>query len=191
DLAAYVDGHRSMLILGAWLTFPASAFYLWFIVGLRAFLRQVPGRDEGLPTYALVAGLATAVITVMGAIFQTVLGFEGSITLGAQGLPVMYGAAALSGAVLFGPLAVFLLACAMSMRIHHSAPRWLAWLGYVAFIGSAISSLTVFFSRGPMAPGGIVSILVGLLLFALWVIATSIVLIRNAGRAAPGARITR
>jgi hypothetical protein len=183
-LSAYVDAHRNSLVLGAWLSFPAGAFFLWFLVGLRAYLRQAPGQDEGLPTYALAAGIVTAVVTVASTIFQTILGFEGSAALGAQGLTLAYAATALSGAVLFGPLAVFLLASTMSMRRHHSAPRWLAGLGFVAFAGSVIASLGVFFRTGAMAPGGIVSIVLGLLLFTLWIVATSVVLVRNAGKQA-------
>ncbi|MGZ3496807.1 MAG: hypothetical protein ACXWNJ_17060 [Vulcanimicrobiaceae bacterium] len=184
DLATYVDAHRAMLVLGAWISFPASAFFLWFIVGLRAYLRQARGQDEGLPTYALIAGIVTVIVAIMSAVFQLILGFEGSAPLGRDGVVALYAATSLSGAISVGPLAIFVLACAMSMRRHHSAPPWLVNLGYLTFAGSALASLSVFFSSGAMAPNGIVSLVLGFLLFAIWVVATSIVLIMNAGKQA-------
>ena len=50
-----IDAHRFGLLCGAWLTFPAAAFFLWFLVGLRSYLSNAPGRQEGLPTFALGA----------------------------------------------------------------------------------------------------------------------------------------
>ena len=184
DLAAYVDAHRTMLVLGAWISFPASAFFLWFIVGLRAYLRQTRGQDEGLPTYALAAGVVTVAVAIFGALFQLVLGFEGSATLGRDGVVTMYAATSLSGALTTCPLAIFVIACALSMRRHHSAPAWLVNLGYLTFAGSAVASLSVFFSSGSMAPNGIVSLVLGFLLFAIWIVATSLTLIMNAGKQA-------
>ena len=184
DLAAYVDAHRIMLVLGAWISFPAGAFFLWFIVGLRAYLRQTRGQDEGLPTYALVAGVVTVAVAIVSAIFQFVLGFEGSATLGRDGVVAMYAATSLSGTFVSAPLAIFVVACALSMRRHHSAPAWLVNLGYLTFAGSAVSSLCVFFSSGAMAPGGVVSLILGFLLFAIWIVATSLTLIMNAGKQA-------
>src|SRR5580692_11937679 len=61
DAALAFDQHRFALLCAAWLTFPAVAFFLWFLVGLRTYLIAAPGRQEGLPPFALIAGV------VMGA----------------------------------------------------------------------------------------------------------------------------
>src|SRR5580692_10371334 len=42
DAALAFDQHRFSLLLGAWLTFPAVAFFLWFLVGLRTYLIDSP-----------------------------------------------------------------------------------------------------------------------------------------------------
>ena len=47
DAALAFDQHRFTLLCGAWLTFPAVAFLLWFLVGLRGYLTAAPGRPAG------------------------------------------------------------------------------------------------------------------------------------------------
>src|SRR6516162_5434729 len=71
DLAAYISLHRLGLLWGAWLTFPAVAFFLWFLVGLRAYLREAPGRQEGLPAFAFAAGILAAGVALLTAFLQT------------------------------------------------------------------------------------------------------------------------
>src|SRR5579871_7036071 len=67
DAALAIDSHRSGLLLGAWLTFPAAAFFLWFLVGLRSYLSNAPGRQEGLPTFALIAGVVMTSMSLFAA----------------------------------------------------------------------------------------------------------------------------
>src|SRR5581483_5232836 len=58
DIALALDSHRFSLLLGAWLAFPADAFFLWFLVGFRSYLSHArEGRQEGLPTLAMIAGV--------------------------------------------------------------------------------------------------------------------------------------
>src|SRR5580704_2416846 len=71
EAALAIDSHRSGLLLGAWLTFPAAAFFLWFLVGLRSYLSHAPGRQEGLPTFALVAGVVMVATSLWAASLLT------------------------------------------------------------------------------------------------------------------------
>src|SRR5580700_9597375 len=71
NTALLIDSHRFSLLLGAWLTFPAAAFFLWFLVGLRSYLRNAPGRQEGLPTFALVAGVVMVATSLWAASLLT------------------------------------------------------------------------------------------------------------------------
>ena len=66
DAALAIDAHRFSLLWGAWLTFPATAFFLWFLVGLRSYLRWAPGRQEGLPTFAMIAGIVMVFDLALG-----------------------------------------------------------------------------------------------------------------------------
>ena len=68
DVALVLDAHRFSLLFGAWLTFPAMAFFLWFLVGLRSYLSHArEGRQEGLPTFAMIAGVVMAACGIFAA----------------------------------------------------------------------------------------------------------------------------
>lgn len=184
DAALAIDAHRFGLLGGAWLTFPAAAFFLWFLVGLRSYLMNAPGRQEGLPTFALVAGVVMVTTSLIAASF---------LTAALYALPDIFKAHALSGifdafyftqgGLGYAPVAIFLFASASSMRRHDRAPAWLAWLGYLAAVGATIATFSIFFSSdqllaiGQMGPG-----FFGAMPTAIWLIATGLVLITQKRR---------
>lgn len=180
DAALMLDAHRSMLLLGAWLTFPAIAFFLWFLVGLRSYLTFAPGRPEGLPTFAMIAGIVMVGSSLWAAMLQTAAVYVPPETFQDNALAGIYDAFVfVQGGLGYAPVAVFLFAAAHSMRRHDSAPRWLAILGYVAGCGAAIATLSIFIPYGPMAPGGPAPGIIGALPAAAWLIATGVVLIQS------------
>jgi hypothetical protein len=187
DAALIIDQHRFTLMWGAWLTFPAAAFFLWFLVGLRSYLIGAPGRQEGLPTFALIAGVVMVTTSLWAAMLQTAAAYFPPDTFAANGLSGIYDAYVFAqGSLGYAPVAIFLFAAAHSMRRHDSAPRWLAVFGYVAAGGAALASLSIFFSYGPMAPGGPAPGVFGAVPAAIWLVATGITLIQNKrGSAAP------
>ena len=180
DAALAFDQHRFTLLLGAWLTFPAVAFLLWFLVGLRSYLTAAPGPQEGLPTFALVAGVVMAASSLWAACLQTAAVYFSPDTFAANGLTGIFDAFVfVQGGLGYAPVAIFLFAAAHSVRRHGSAPQWLATLGYFASVGAALATFSIFFSSGDMAPGGAGPGIVGALPAAAWLIATGIVLIQN------------
>jgi hypothetical protein len=182
--ALSIDSHRFSLLLGAWITFPASAFFLWFLVGLRSYLSNAPGRQEGLPTFALVAG----VIMVANSLWSA-----GMLTAALYAAPDLFGSHALSsifdayfftqGGLGYAPVAIFIFAAAHSMRRHERAPAWLAGLGYVAALGAGIATLSIFFgSDSIMAPSQPGPGYVGAVPSAIWLLATGLVLVFQSSR---------
>lgn len=180
DAALAIDARRFSLLWGAWLTFPATAFFLWFLVGLRSYLRWAPGRQEGLPTFAMIAGIVMVSTSLWAAMLQTAAIYLPPETFQDNGLVGIYDAFVfVQGGLGYAPVAIFLFAAAHSMRRHDSAPRWLAIFGYVAALGAAVASLSIFFSYGPMAPGGPAPGIFGALPAAAWLVATGIILIQS------------
>jgi hypothetical protein len=171
DAALAFDQHRFTLLCGAWLTFPAVAFLLWFLVGLRGYLTAAPGRPEGLPTFALIAGVVMAASSLWAACLQIAAVYFPPDTFTANGLAGIFDAFVfVQGGLGYAPVAIFLFAAAHSMRRHESAPKW---------FGATLATLSIFFSYGDMAPGGPGPGIVGALPAAAWLIATGIVLIQN------------
>ncbi len=184
DVAAFIDAHHAMWMLAAWLTFPAIAFFLWWLIQLRAYLRLVPQIDDGLPTYMLAGGVVAAAIVIVTATVQVVLGMRLSTDRTPQIVGMLYDSFNALGAMIFIPSTIVVFAGSHSGRRHRSLPAGLAYFGYLATIGCAVATLSVFSTNGFMATGGIGTILIGLLPFAIWVIAVSVVLIRSP-RSAP------
>ncbi len=177
-VGAFIDAHHSMWMLAAWLTFPSVAFFLWWLIQLRAYLRLVPQLDDGLPTYMLAGGVVAAAIVIIIATTQVVLGMRPSTDRSPQVIAMLYDTFNAFGAMIFIPSAVVLFAASHSGRRHKSLPAALTYLGYLATLGSAISTLSIFSTSGFMAVGGIGTLVLGLLPFAIWVIWASTVLIR-------------
>src|SRR5580692_5577890 len=133
NTALLIDSHRFALLFSAWLTFPAVAFFLWFLVGLRSYLSHAPGRQEGLPTFAMIAGIVMVASSLWAAMLQTAAVYVPPETFQDNALSGIYDAFVfVQNGLGYAPVAVFLFAAAHSMRRHDSAPPWLAILGYVA-----------------------------------------------------------
>jgi hypothetical protein len=175
-IGAFLSAHGRGVLGWAWLGFPLAAFFLWFAAGLRASLRQAAGSPDGLPLYATMAAIVTVVISLMS---NVVLGALALAPAGADDLGTFWAI----GWLLVGPMtsmsvAIFVFACAHSMR-RHGAPQWLALYGYLTALGSAVASLSMFYTSGSMAPNGLEPVILGSALFALWMIVVSIRLIRT------------
>ncbi len=180
DAALMIDSHREALLLGAWLTFPAAAFFLWFLVGLRGYLSHAPGRQEGLPTFALIAGVVMVAASIGSAGMQTAAVYPLPDTFQSNGLEAIYYAFLfMQGGLGYAPVAIFIFAAAHSMRRHHSAPSWLATLGYLAGCGATVATLSIFFPNSFMSPGSLGPALFGAIPAAIWLIATGTVLIQS------------
>lgn len=188
DAALTIDSHRFGLLLAAWLTFPAAAFFLWFLVGLRSYLSNAPGRQEGLPTFALVAGIVMVATSLWAASLLTAALYAVPDVFKARSMMGIYDAFIFAqGGLGYAPVSIFLFAAAHSMRRHDRAPLWLAWLGYLAAFGTAIATLSIFATDQLMAPGQPGPGYFGAVPAAIWLIATGVVLIAQSRRGSGGA----
>jgi hypothetical protein len=183
--ALLIDSHRFALLLSAWLTFPAAAFFLWFLVGLRSYLSNAPGRQEGLPTFALVAGVVMIASSLWAAAMLTAAAYPSPDIFKANGIVGIYDAFVfMQGGLGYAPVSIFLFAAAHSMRRHERAPGWLAPLGYLAALGAAIATLSIFSTGALMTPGQPGPGLFGAIPAGVWLIATGVVLILQSKRGA-------
>lgn len=182
EIVAAFQAHHGQWLLAMWLQFPAIAFFLWFAVGMRAYLRQAPGQDEGLPTYGLAAAIATAALAMVAQGGLSAIAYSSGADVPPGALKAVYAFATIMNGAVFFPLTAFILAVAHSMRRHASAPAWLAYLGYLTAAAGALLTLTVFVPGGTWSPLG-AGAAPGLLLFVIWLVCSSIVLIRNAALA--------
>jgi len=180
---AYLTAHQHGLLIAGWLSFPTMAFFLWFVVGMGAYLRRMATHDEGLPTYALVSGVYTTVVAFVAALLSTALAYLPAAGLGPAALQFLWALNTLAnGAFLAMGLAVFIFACSHSMRRHNSGAAWVVWLGYLAAAGEAVMSFGMFYPSGVTTNNPIAGLVLGFALFAIWTIGASLTLIGQGSR---------
>jgi hypothetical protein len=185
--ALAIDTHRFTLTCAAWLSFPAAAFFLWFLVGLRSYLSNAPGRQEGLATFALIAGVVTVTMSLLAAALLTAVAYPSPDLYRVYGITGVFDAFFFTqGGLGYAPVAIFIFASAHSMRRHDRAPAWLAWLGYLAAFGAAIATLSIFVEDSVMAPAQFGPQYFGALPSAVWLVATGLVLILQKSRGSAG-----
>lgn len=176
-LEDFIASHRGTWLFGAWLTLPESAFFIWFIVQLRAYLRAAPGLDDGLPTYMLISGVGAAALALVTAMLQATLGFRPQ-DIGLASVRVLFDTYTMASVFIFVPLTIMVFAASHSGRRHGTFPGWIIGLGYLAAAGAAIKTLSLFFTQGPMQLGGVGSMIFGILPLMVWLLAVSWVLIQ-------------
>lgn len=170
--ALYADkaGETMLLLYLAALSLP---LLIAFLVSLGDRLRTSTEAGS-LATAALLAGLAMALIplgaNVVEARFGTTLALSGGDPLTVKAIdgliPVSISVGALPRALLLGVVAIGVLHAAM-------AARWLGWAALLLVVVSLVGSLTV------IAQPLFAIALIGTLLFALWVLALAIDLLRR------------
>lgn len=176
DIAAWVTTHQTHLLIAAWLSFPGLACFLWYVVGLRAHLMRAPGQNEGLGTYFMIAGVLAGAFGLLNAFFQAVLGYRAT-ELDAGQIRLLYDAFALSGTLLFAPLAIYTLAVSYSALRHGSFRAFFSWFGFLTAGLLALSTLSIFFKDGPLRPNAEL-VLVSLLFYGIWTVWTGVTLVR-------------
>ena len=163
------------LLLAAWLTFPAAAFFLWFLVGLRSYLGE-RARPSGRPSDVRAGCRARdgRRLALGGRALQIAASTRCPTSSMRNGLAGIYDAFIFTqGGLGYAPVSIFLFAAAHSMRRHESRARdGLRRSATSRGCGAAIASLSIFFTDSFMAPGATRAGPLGALPTAIWLIAT-------------------
>ena len=179
-LAAHLTGYRLQLLF----TTLGLALFLWFLGSLWAGLRTAeddPGRGS---TLTVVGATVGSVLMVVG----LTLGFTSALSTSpaqADTVPMLYTASALLFAMGGGMLAVFFFGVAKVVFRTHVLPVWLGVSTMIAALLCLPAFLTPFFDTGLLdAATGVLGRWLWFAAFALWLAATSIVLMRMQRQAA-------
>ena len=148
--------------------------FLFFLGSLWSALRRAEGDNGWLSAAAFGGGLASLTIRLSGATASAAAAQNACSGIEPQLWQVLNS---LSGAAYFTsflPLAILSAACAVLAIWFGALPRWLGWMSAVVAVALLVDGFA----------GTLYSRAVGLsfLLFMLWVLVTSIVLIQRAGQ---------
>ncbi len=148
-------------------------FFLLFLGGLVGVLRRAEGGSGTLAVSALGAGIAMAMTWPVGIV---IAGLSSDIVADGGDLATAWaldGMAPFSLALSAFPRTVLLVATSLLLLGSRFAPRWLGWLGLVLALVSFIG--TAMLLVGDLFP----VLALGTLLFDLWILALSVLLVRS------------
>lgn len=177
-VSAWILGHRASLGAAAILT-PFTLFFgVFFLAGLFSLLRG-PRENTILPLAVVLAGLATLLVPVVGAIAEGAIAYSaaslGSVALNRFAFDVL----SISGVLAFVPAAAMTAAASFGGRAAAVFPTWLVWLGWVYVpVGLLGSVSAVSDHRGWFVASG-----AALFLLGAWILLVSVVMWRVATRA--------
>jgi hypothetical protein len=154
-------------------------FFLFFLGSLWSALRRAEGGSGWLSATAFGAGLMSVTIKVASAAPVLAARYRAADRLDPQLARTLQDINDASFFLTFFPLAVLLAAFAIVAIHSGTLPRWLGWIAAVL--------ATAFLAGGMAGSADLESDWAGLpmILFTVWVIATSVVLIRRAGESRP------
>jgi hypothetical protein len=170
---AYLASHHTGVQVSQLLATLGSLFTLAFVVYLWSVLRQAEGDAGAASALALVGGAGSVVIgwVQSGVILMLATMATQNTDGGFRGL---YDLAQILGYFVIIALVVFLGAAATVVVLTRVLPVWLGWtaalIAVALLVGASVAIFKPSVVQGP----------VGLALFLLWVVATSVVLTRRA-----------
>ncbi|UZX02184.1 DUF4386 family protein [Arthrobacter sp. CDRTa11] len=177
QLAAEGTGHRLSLLLGL----IADIAFLVFLAGLWSRLRRWEGQAGMFAALVLTAGTAVgALMLVSGGLHLVLIQYAS----GGQSDPAVLPALAVLnqwvGAAILPPSIAMFLGAAVAILTTRALPRWLGWVAAATALLQLIALAGVFQTTIEGVVG--IAAFVGFLLFMVWVLATSVVLLIRPGR---------
>lgn len=175
-ITAYFTDHRGALLSAGYINGLASLPALLFIATLYTVLRQAEGAPGRIAIASFAGAILTGALATANTVILSTLAFTGRDTDGpvVRGLFNLFQVVSL---IISFPVFVWLLAASFLMLTMPGAYRWVAWLGLLGCVVSLLAGASVARS-GFFALGGFLGLL-GFIVFALWVLATSIVMLRQ------------
>jgi len=182
----YYTGHRKALQISGYLSGLALAAGLWFLGSLRSFLRAAEGGTGRLSAVAFGAGLvsggmALLATTVVNAIVFNIAGTPGSQTV----VRAFFDLSSMAGSFLWFPIAVWAAATGTVAWRTGAFPTWYAQVSLLLAIGFVVAGSGVYANSGPLATGGVYPF-IAFIAFGLWVLVTSILMVKRLGKTASG-----
>jgi hypothetical protein len=183
DVVEFFVANRRQLLTQAYLYGLSMVFLIWFLGSVRSHLRLSEGGTGRLSAVSFAGGIIFVTVLVVSGIVNTALADGIARFSDPETTRALYALVVLANDVNWFPMAVFTGAATLVAFRHNALPRWLAWFSAAVALSSLIGALAIVVDTGPFSSAGVFSDIVGLLLFLLWLVLLSIVLIQKAGRA--------
>jgi hypothetical protein len=180
-LAEDSTAHRLSLLLGLL----SDVAFLVFLAGLWSRLRRAEGPAGMFAALVLTAGGAfVALMLISGGLHLALVQYASGGQHDPAVLPALADLNQWVGATILAPSVAMFLGATMAILTTRALPPWLGWLAAATAVLQLIALAGVF----QATIEGVVAIaaFAGFLLFLVWVLATSIVLLLRPGRQPAG-----
>jgi hypothetical protein len=178
EIASFVGGHRSALLVAMVLSTAAVGLWLLFGVGVWVGLREAAGSVSGLSVCFLVGLVSFVTLLLAGFTSFSVLVYRGGEVSDPRLLyDLAFGLLAMSGV----PTALALGSYAAQVFHGSRLPAWTAWIAVVAALAHLVLLASLVITSGFFSLEGGVIIAIPATLFA-WIAGTSVVLLRTTQR---------
>jgi len=183
-ITSYYAKHRKALLSAGYLGGVATIFFLWFLGSLRSVLRAAEGGAGRLSAVAFGAGLVTTAVALgsgaaSNAITLKVIETPGSAAV----IRALFDVSSLALVFIWFPVATLAAATGTVAWRTGVLPKWYAQASLLAAIVFLVGGSGVYLDSGPLATGGVFPFIV-FIIFALWALVTSILLVQRAGKVA-------
>jgi hypothetical protein len=186
EVLNYVVDHQNALHAVQLIFAAAGFFFIWFIGTLRDSLSRVEV-GEGRAALANIAwgGGLIAVATLMVGFALAATATLHPVDSDPELTRALWDASLIVPAVGAPAAAVFFVGNGLSILRSGVLPAWLGWLGLVTALFNALGISAVFTDHGVFAADGVLGFFAGFLLFILWTLLASIMLVRRIGGTGP------
>lgn len=183
EIASSFADDRSGHLFGVYVGGVASLLFLVFVTALWSRLRAAEA-DRGASTLVLLGGVGTATIILVANAVLFALIEASDANREPDAIRALFE---LDQSVFLGigwTSAAFYLGVAFSSLATGSLPRWLGWIAAVLAVTFVVGFLGIFSESDE---GGVLGAIffIGLLVNFLWILATSVVMLRARAGAAP------
>jgi hypothetical protein len=181
EIRSYFVDNQSGILMQSWLSGLAGILFIWFAGTLRARLATAEGEGRRLSTISFAGAIGTLATLVPSFALNLTIAYTV-----ARGAPLVLTHSLFELSFWFGVLVVFSVivfvgAASLTAGRTGALPQWFAWAGLAVAALFLLQSVDVFV-RGSdfFEPQGVLGS-VNFILFALWVLVGSILLLQSVG----------
>jgi hypothetical protein len=175
EIAAYYDDERGKLLTVIVLFGLSIVAFLWFLGSVVHTLRVEAGESRLAPT-ALGAGVVTASLFGGIVLMNAGLTFQIAEDGDAGVVAALYDLAWVASTVISFPLAALVFATGIGFWRSRVLPAWFGWASAVAAL-AILASGTTWARDGFWAPDGVYNAYISPIIFVVWTVVVSVLLL--------------
>lgn len=180
EIQTYFVDNKDGLLLQAFVSGLAAAFFLWFIGSLRSFLRPAEAGTGRLSAVAFGGGVAVVAAVIPIFAVSSALAYSVARESDPGLVRALFEVRHMFEIFSLFPLAVLLGAASIGGGRTRVLPQWLAWFGGLLALGQLVSGMALVFEGSELGPQGWYGLVV-FALFLVWVIAVSVLMLQRLG----------